>query len=192
VSDGPGRILFLGAATSPVRAYLEELGEDVKQTDSALDDDVFEGVGFLVSHGYRHIVRPHVVAAFPRRAVILHISYLPFYRGADPNFWSFIDGTPKGVTVHLIDEGLDTGEIIAQEEVEFAAQVTLRESYEVLQAAMVDLFRRTWPTVRGGDFMSYPQREEGTSHRAAEFASIRERLPQGWDTPVSQLHGMAS
>lgn len=44
----------------------------------------------------------------------LHISYLPWNKGADPNFWSCIDGTPAGVTLHHIDAGVDTGDIIAQ------------------------------------------------------------------------------
>ncbi len=49
----------------------------------------------------------------------LHISFLPWNRGAHPNFWSFYDDTPKGVTIHLIDEGIDTGAIIYQKEITF-------------------------------------------------------------------------
>ena len=38
----------------------------------------------------------------------MHISYLPFNRGAHPNYWSFKDNSPKGVTIHFIDNGIDT------------------------------------------------------------------------------------
>ena len=49
--------------------------------------------------------------------VNLHISYLPWNRGAHPNFWSFFDATPTGVSIHLIDKGIDTGPIIVQKKV---------------------------------------------------------------------------
>ena len=39
---------------------------------------------------------------------------LPYNRGKNPNVWPIIDGTPAGVTLHYIDSGIDTGEIIHQ------------------------------------------------------------------------------
>lgn len=49
----------------------------------------------------------------------LHISYLPWNRGANPNFWSFVENTKKGVTIHEIDEKLDKGKILLRKELEF-------------------------------------------------------------------------
>ncbi|MCL0081308.1 hypothetical protein M1N64_03665 [Peptococcaceae bacterium] len=47
---------------------------------------------------------------FQGRAINLHISFLPWNRGADPNFWSFIENAPVGVSIHYLDEGIDTGD----------------------------------------------------------------------------------
>src|SRR5579872_2578700 len=44
-----------------------------------------------------------------------HPGYLPYNRGKHPNFWCLVDETPCGVSLHFIDEGVDTGEVIAQE-----------------------------------------------------------------------------
>ena len=53
--------------------------------------------------------------------------------GQDPNLWSFIEDTPKGVTIHEIDEGIDTGDIIFQKEIVLNSNETLASSYEKLQ-----------------------------------------------------------
>ena len=52
------------------------------------------------------------------RAINLHISYLPWNRGADPNLWSAV-GMPKGVTIHYINDGFDTGDILFQKAILF-------------------------------------------------------------------------
>lgn len=43
-----------------------------------------------------------------------HPSYLPFNRGKYPYYWSIVEGTPFGVTIHKVDEGVDTGGILWQ------------------------------------------------------------------------------
>jgi peptidoglycan/xylan/chitin deacetylase (PgdA/CDA1 family) len=55
--------------------------------------------------------------ALPERGTInIHKSYLPAYRGAPPGFWELYDGvTTSGVSIHWVEDGLDTGPIITQE-----------------------------------------------------------------------------
>ena len=54
-----------------------------------------------------------------KKIINLHISYLPYNKGAHPNFWSFADNTPSGVTIHEVNENLDSGNIIFQKKIEF-------------------------------------------------------------------------
>jgi len=102
------KILFLGPEDSPLITWLREEGEQVIQTADKLSakDVAKQGYSFLVSYGYRHILRKDILDVFPGRAINLHISYLPWNRGADPNFWSFIEDTPKGVTIHYLPESV--------------------------------------------------------------------------------------
>jgi methionyl-tRNA formyltransferase len=187
------RVLFLGPPESPLRAWLESRGETViataeKITPAFLDEHRPE---LLVSYGYRYILRGEILDRFPGRAVNLHISLLPWNRGADPNLWSFVEDTPKGVTIHHLDRGVDTGDIIAQREIAFAAGDTLRSSYERLQREIQELFHLTWPDIRAGTAPRRPQVGAGTSHRLRDKELLLPRLSAGWDTPVAELPALA-
>jgi methionyl-tRNA formyltransferase len=185
-------VLFLGPETSPLVAWLREQGETVVQTTEKVGPDDLERLeaGFIVSFGYRHIIKPDVLDLVDGRAINLHISYLPYNRGADPNLWAFVEGTPKGVTIHYLDEGLDTGDILAQQLADLGGpDETLRSSYEKLQAEMQSLFRDSWADFRAGRAPRVPQVGAGSVHRSADKAALGDLLAAGWDTPVSVLEG---
>ncbi|MFK7049193.1 Methionyl-tRNA formyltransferase [Flavobacterium columnare] len=56
----------------------------------------------------------------------LHPSLLPFYRGMSPQHWPIINGDVRtGITVHFIDEGVDTGDIILQEQIDIDGKDTV-------------------------------------------------------------------
>jgi methionyl-tRNA formyltransferase len=187
---GHGLILFLGPEASPALAHLRAAGEDVVPLEAPLTAADVERIGpdWVVSHGYRHIVRADVLDARPGRFVNLHIAVLPYNRGADPNLWSWIDGTPKGVTIHLMDPGVDTGPLLAQREVALdPAKHTLATSYAALQDAMTELFARTWPDIAAGRIAPRPQPPGGSMHRVADRAAVAHLLTDGWDTPVRAL-----
>lgn len=182
------KVLFLGRSDSGVLAHLRDLGEDVEVRDARVaPSNLAAPPDFIVSHGYRQIVTRDVLALVPNRAINLHISYLPWNRGADPNLWSFIDGTPKGVTIHYMDEGLDTGDIIAQRQVRFASDATLASAYAELQRALLDLFVDQWPIIRDGRCSRRRQPAGGSAHRLADRAAVAHLLIDGWDTPVAHL-----
>ena len=184
------RILFLGPAHSPLIQWLREQGEDVFQAADKLSAEFLskQGFGFLISYGYQHILRKEILDLFPDRAINLHISYLPWNRGADPNFWSFVEGTPKGVTIHYLDEGVDTGDIILQRELKFESdKETLATSYEKLQDAIQDLFKQNWWNIKEGMISRKEQTGVGSQHRENDKNHLLHLLTDGWDTPVSVL-----
>jgi methionyl-tRNA formyltransferase len=119
----------------------------------------------------------------------LHISLLPYNRGADPTLWSVLEDTPAGVTIHYIDEGVDTGDVIAQRPVELTGDDTLATAYAKLQHAMVELFREQWPAISAGTNERAPQPPGGTAHKVADRAAVEHLLTEGWDTPVHALRG---
>lgn len=189
-ATSPKRVLFLGPPESPVAACMEAFGDHVLATQAPLTPNSVARHRFdvLVSSGYRHLVRPAILNQFPFRAVNLHIALLPWNRGAHPNVWGFYDDTPKGVTIHLMDAGLDTGPIIAQRSVELdAEQETLSSSYARLQREMESLFAQWWPRIRLGDFLARRQTGSGTLHRVRDLEGIQHLLTEGWNTPASTL-----
>jgi methionyl-tRNA formyltransferase len=140
-----------------------------------------------VSYSYRHIIKPEVLAM--GRFINLHISMLPWNRGADPNAWSILDDTPKGVTIHVIDAGLDTGPALFQRAVHFDDNETLGGSYAKLQAAIQALFIENWPAIRDNTATPRPYREKGSYHHSREFAAIKGRVmgAEGWAVPICLL-----
>ncbi|MBD3257350.1 formyl transferase [candidate division GN15 bacterium] len=186
-------ILLLGPDRPHLVAYLESLGDTVTRHEKKLkgDSPVLDGIDFVVSYGYQYILKDAVLARFPGRVVNLHISLLPWNRGRDPNLWSFLEDTPKGVTIHYIDRGVDTGHLIAQREVTFGTEGTLRTTYDELSRTIEELFREQWPAIREGRNDSRPQPTGGSSHRGKDKEPYMHLLHSGWDTPVAELIGKA-
>ncbi len=187
------KVLLLGPARPRVETFLASVGDMVHRYEDRLtaNSEVLDGVDFIVSYGYRHLIKEDVIKKFPRRIINLHISFLPFNRGADPNLWSFLEDTPKGVTIHYIDKGLDTGEILAQKKVEYTVDDTLRTMYDKLTHAIEDLFCEKWGAIRSFQCQSFPQPPGGSYHRLKDKEKYLPLLTQGWDTPVRELIGQA-
>jgi methionyl-tRNA formyltransferase len=184
-------VLFLGPS-SPLIEYLEQRDRVTAMT-GPLTPPVAAALGpdWTVSYGYRHILSAGTLGQLGGRAINLHISYLPWNRGADPNLWSVLDRTPNGVSIHHIDEGVDTGDLIAQRRIPIVSDDTLATSYQRLQAAVQSLFVLMWPVIRDGCAPRYPQPSGGSYHRKADRKRVEHLLNAGWDTPVSRLAGTA-
>jgi methionyl-tRNA formyltransferase len=96
------------------------------------------------------------------------------------------------VTIHYVDHGIDTGDIIVQKEVAFQPEETLKSSYRKLSVALEQLFMQTWPDIRAGNLKAKPQPAGGSFHRLKDRLAIEHLLYKGWDTPVAALIGKAS
>jgi methionyl-tRNA formyltransferase len=176
-----GRVLFLGyseADTAIVNAIVEK-NYEVWHTDDRIATT--EGFDIAISFGYRHILRQDVIRSSPAPIVNLHISYLPYNRGAHPNFWSFFDGTPSGVSIHLIDEGVDTGAIICQRYVNFSKnETTFVQTYKRLILEIEELFVENIDLILSRKFDAVPQRRKGTYHKLSELPTAF----SGWESDI--------
>ena len=124
-------------------------------------DTLVESDGdWLVSFGHRKIISAMDLMPYGAQAINLHISALPWNRGASPNYWAWRNGTPHGVTLHRLTEGLDSGPIIAQRRLVFGPGFTLNTSWLRLMAEARALFMEFWPELRTG---------QGSFHRAADL-----------------------
>jgi phosphoribosylglycinamide formyltransferase 1 len=92
------------------------------------------GVDLVVCAGYMHLLTPAFLARFPERVVNVHPSLLPAYPGTRAIQDALANGASvTGVTVHLVDEGVDTGPILAQQEVEVEPRETLAERIHAVE-----------------------------------------------------------
>lgn len=137
----------------------------------------------IVSFGYRFKIKPEVFNYPKLGAWNIHISYLPYNKGADPNIWSHLEGTPSGVTIHLIDEGFDTGPILTQKLVPLKNDSDLESSYFKLKQEARRLFQDVFQTIVEGGYMLYQQNADGTCH----VTKNRPALQNGWHTKLGDL-----
>jgi methionyl-tRNA formyltransferase len=130
-------------------------------------------LGISVFFGY--ILRQPFLNILPRGCINVHPALLPYNRGAYPNVWSIVEQTPAGATIHYIDEGVDTGDIIAQREVPVTAVDTGASLYGKLESACTELFQETWALIRTETVSRMPQTSaQGTMHRMRDVAHIDE------------------
>jgi phosphoribosylglycinamide formyltransferase-1 len=92
------------------------------------------GVELVVLAGYMHLLTAPFLARFPDRVVNVHPSLLPAFPGAHAIDDALAaDAETTGVTVHYVDEGLDTGAVILQEAVAVEPRETLRERIHAVE-----------------------------------------------------------
>lgn len=187
------KIIFLSnnPISEPLIKWLSER-EEVLLTQNPLTEGQVSGFQpeIIISYSYRHIIKPEILNLLPNRFINLHISFLPYNRGADPNIWSFLENTPKGVSIHLIDEGIDTGAVLLQKEVFFdERKETLTHSYQTLQQEIQDLFCTNWELLRKFGIPPKAQTTAGTFHKSSEFLAIKDKLlgKESWDVPIPLL-----
>lgn len=106
------------------------------------------------------------VLDIPRLGCVnVHASLLPKYRGAAPIQWAILDGeTCTGVTTMLMDEGIDTGDMLEKLEVPIAPDETGGSLHDKLSRAGAELIRSTLRRLEAGTLVPEPQTEEGTCY----------------------------
>jgi phosphoribosylglycinamide formyltransferase-1 len=93
-----------------------------------------QGVELVVLAGYMHLLTPAFLQRFPERVVNVHPSLLPEFPGAHAIEDALAAGVATtGVSVHYVDEGLDTGRLIAQKEVPIEPRETLVERIHAVE-----------------------------------------------------------
>lgn len=109
--------------------------------------------------------------SMPKHGFInFHPSFLPFNRGKHYNFWALEEQSPFGVSLHKVDKGVDTGEIVAQKSIGYDWEDNGETLYYKAQKEIVNLFKSTYPLIQKGEFVTTPQNlSEGTFHLSAEM-----------------------
>lgn len=163
-------ILFLGYSRheTDLIHHLEQTGHCVEWSDRPIASA--SGSDWVVSYGYRHIISKEVIDKTPGRIINLHISYLPWNKGAHPNFWAHYDDTPSGVTIHLVTPSVDSGPIFAQKRVSFVPeQVTFEQSHRILRSEIEALFMHHSEDIFLGRLKPAPQTGRGSTHKKKDL-----------------------
>ena len=132
---------------------------------------------------------PKIVWQMPKYGTFnLHASLLPDYRGAAPINWAIINGeSKKGVTTFFIDEKIDTGRIILQEEIPIENNETVGELHDKLMLIGSSLVIKTVQQIEGGIVKSIIQHEKN-GKSAPKIFSDTCRI--NWHTPLNSIYNL--
>src|ERR1700722_15394288 len=132
--------------------------EDFRAQLTALKPDA------IIVVGYGRIIPQWMLDLPPLGNLNLHASLLPKYRGAAPIQWAIANGeTVTGVTTMRIDAGLDTGNILLQQNVPITHDDTSETTAPRLAAIGADLMVETLHRLQSGSIQSIPQDNAGAS-----------------------------
>lgn len=186
------KIMYLGQE-SRISNFLQQSGHELIHIVDKISPKKVNQLrpDFSISYGYRHILDKNTLLALNYHIINLHISYLPYNRGAHPNLWSVLEGTPSGVTIHYIDEGIDTGDIILQKKVNFSKKLTLEESYLILKAEIESLFIENFESILGQTMPRKTQsKESGSYHTLKQSKELIKQLKNGWSTSIEEVQSL--
>jgi len=129
----------------------------------------------LVSVAATQKFEPDLLATPNRCAVNVHSSLLPEYRGVSPSFWTLLRGEDRtGITVHYMDEGLDTGAVIAQEPLPIREGDTLHSLNARVAERGSEVLLDALEQVRAGTVTATPiDAEEGSYFSLPEGEDVR-------------------
>jgi methionyl-tRNA formyltransferase len=166
-------------APSPVKQVAQEAGVPVLQPGSGRDPELpgqlaATGADIGCACAFGFLLPPPVLAALPRGIINLHFSLLPAYRGAAPVQRALLDGVEvTGVCTFQVDEGMDTGPLLACREVpvldgEDAGSLTAR-----LSEIGADVVIATLDELQAGTLQPRPQPPDGSPAPKVDPAEAR-------------------
>jgi methionyl-tRNA formyltransferase len=122
---------------------------------------------------------PESVLSIPRiGALNLHPAYLPYNRGWHTPSWALLEGTPIGATLHFMDAGIDTGDIVHQRALLPTPGDTANTLYRRIKKLELETFQEAWPYIAAGAYQRMAQGPlAGAAHQRQDlFAQDVQRI----------------
>ena len=147
----------------PVKVVAEQYNLKIFQPESVRDNeflDTFSAISpdMVVLTAFGQILPREIIESPPMGCLNIHPSLLPKYRGAAPINRALINGEEKtGVTIMLMDEGVDSGDIILQEETDIDSEETFNDLHNRLAQIGAGLLLKAVEDVTSGTVTRTPQ-----------------------------------
>ena len=173
-------VLGYGPENSPpVYESLENHGLKVHHAEKPVID--LSCYSIVISFGYRHVIPRAVLESANCSVLNLHTSLLPYNRGAHPIFWAAALGNSFGVSLHQIDEGVDTGPVFSQEQIYLPIEtINFREAHNLLRREAELLLEKSIRKVLKGEAKATPQAFVLPAKKAHDLP----REFAGWDALI--------
>ncbi|MDB9760427.1 formyltransferase family protein [Pelagibacteraceae bacterium] len=149
----------------------------LKNFSRKLEVKDIKDIDLIICFGYRHVVKKNLLKIIKAPIINLHISFLPFNKGSHPNFWSFMEGTKSGVTIHRIEEKIDKGKILFQKEIKFnlnknKKKLTFENTYRMLKTEIENLFLKNIKNIFQNNLTGFYPNIKGTFHKKKDLPKL--------------------
>lgn len=127
---------------------------------------------------YSTVISLHCKQIFPDELVKnvtcinIHPGYNPYNRGWYPQVFAIINKVKLGATIHIMDEQVDHGPIIARQEVDIESHYTSKEAYEKVLEAELALFRKNIRSIVKGDYKTTEPEFKGEYHSIKDYNTL--------------------
>lgn len=140
----------------------QEKGNDLKQWIEIQSPDL------ILVYSMSHLLKEEIFSIPKYGTINLHPSYLPEFRGPFPEFWYYYNkNLQPGATVHFIDKGEDTGDIICQERTQIPLGIKSEKYFDIIEGDIgVRLIKEAIISISDGSVMRLKQEKKGITPRA--------------------------
>lgn len=136
--------------------------------------------------GFSRLLQEDVFALPPYGTINFHPALLPHYRGPQPLFWHYyFMETETGATIHYIDAGEDTGDIIRQKSLPILPGIPGEELAKNLIELGAELMVEALRDIENGDVKRIPQKDLPCPFRARQLKKDEQLLQ--WDWPIDRV-----
>lgn len=139
----------------------------VKKIDTKCEEEITKKLlpDLILVVGWRTVI-PCSVYNYPKFGCLgVHDSLLPQYRGFAPTNWTIINGDKvTGVTLMMIGDGIDEGDIVSQNKVTISDDDTVASLYEKIIDATINIVLKNLPDLKTGNYKRYNQNNKDSSY----------------------------
>jgi methionyl-tRNA formyltransferase len=176
------KILLLSPRPDSLIQALSSESVDFSNDDLQPDLLATKNYDFAISFGYRYLIPQECIEILQGNILNIHISLLPWNKGSDPNIWSWLENTPKGVSIHWVTDQPDAGDIAIQKAIALDENDTLHKTYEILQTEAAELFNKLWNDIGITNAKRSQQSGMGSIHKKSDLKKHQKVLTNGYDT----------
>ncbi len=182
--------------TSDVRCELDQFREFERRTGKPLRvlKKASELISSISEHqpdlcivvGWYWVLKPDLLNMVPYGWLGIHASLLPKHRGGAPLVWAVINGETKtGLSLFYFDEGMDTGDIVAQKEISIEFEDTIADILAKAEIQSLEIVKENYPLLLKGDAARQNQ-----DHRQATYVALRQPSDGriDWSQPAQTIY----
>jgi len=156
------------------------------KTELSATDPLDSEVLLFISDRTKFLISEEYVRNAKFLMINTHPSILPFHKGSLPIFWCTLLGSALGITLHKIEPGLDSGDIISQQQILYDESMTFKEVHAIARSIIIENLKSLLSKVsQAAPVHSYPQAPSISSHHLLKDGNaLLSKLPLNWNTTI--------